>query len=233
MVEQSLLLRHQLELPPSNSSCNWPNLPRLQCDPSQIEQVLLAVIVNAADAMPKGGNLWITTTFNARRNQSRPHRARRRLRHPAGNHAAIFEPFVTTKENGHGMGLGLAISRGIMERHSGKIEVQSEVGKGTTVTITLPVRRLAPIRTPRPGRTKFHATEVMTVETQGKLLIVDDELSVRDSLAKWFHEEGYEVGTAENANGALTRMAEKKWDARPARHQDARHRRHRTAAPHA
>ena len=49
--------------------------------------------------------------------------------------------------------------------------------------------------------------------TQGKLLIVDDELSVRDSLAKWFHEEGYQVGTAEDANGALTRMAESSWDA--------------------
>jgi len=51
------------------------------------------------------------------------------------------------------------------------------------------------------------------VSTQGKLLIVDDELSVRDSLAKWFHEEGYEVGTAENGNDALTRLAEGRWEA--------------------
>ena len=51
------------------------------------------------------------------------------------------------------------------------------------------------------------------MSTQGKLLIVDDELSVRDSLAKWFHEEGYEVGTAENAKDALTRLAETQWDA--------------------
>ena len=51
------------------------------------------------------------------------------------------------------------------------------------------------------------------MKSQGKLLIVDDELSVRDSLAKWFHEEGYEVGTAEDANGALARMAEQHWDA--------------------
>ena len=50
------------------------------------------------------------------------------------------------------------------------------------------------------------------METQGKLLIVDDELSVRDSLGKWFREEGYEIGTAENASDALTRMAEGKWD---------------------
>jgi DNA-binding NtrC family response regulator len=48
--------------------------------------------------------------------------------------------------------------------------------------------------------------------SRANLLIVDDELSVRDSLAKWFHEEGYEVGTAEDASGALTRMAEQKWD---------------------
>ncbi len=53
----------------------------------------------------------------------------------------------------------------------------------------------------------------MEVNTQGKLLIVDDELSVRDSLSKWFHEEGYEIGTAENANDALTRLAEQRWDA--------------------
>jgi two-component system, NtrC family, response regulator HydG len=54
---------------------------------------------------------------------------------------------------------------------------------------------------------------VIALKSQGKLLIVDDELSVRDSLAKWFHEEGYDVGTAEDANGALARMAEQHWDA--------------------
>jgi DNA-binding NtrC family response regulator len=53
---------------------------------------------------------------------------------------------------------------------------------------------------------------VIAVSAQGKLLIVDDELTVRDSLGKWFHEEGYEVGTAENAKDALTRLAESRWD---------------------
>ncbi len=50
------------------------------------------------------------------------------------------------------------------------------------------------------------------METQGKLLIVDDELSVRDSLGKWFREEGYDIGTAESGSEALTRLAENKWD---------------------
>jgi len=141
VVEQcTMLVRHNLEIGSIDlHSTLAEDLPRLHCDPSQIEQVLLAVIVNAADAMPKGGNLWIDSRLSA-----------------DGSHVVltirddgsgippeimpkIFEPFVTTKESGHGTGLGLAVSRGIVERHSGKISVDSEVAKGTTVTITLPV----------------------------------------------------------------------------------------------
>ena len=135
-----LLVRHNLE----NANVEVhpvlaEALPQLQCDPSQIEQVLLALIVNAADAMPKGGNLWVESRLT-----------------DEGDHVAlivrddgsgippellpkIFEPFVTTKDLNHGTGLGLAVSQGIVERHGGKISIESEVGRGTTVTITLPV----------------------------------------------------------------------------------------------
>ena len=89
--------------------------------------------------MPKGGNLWI----DSRLSEDGSH-VFLTVRDdgsgiPPEVTPKIFEPFVTTKENGHGTGLGLAVSRGIVERHSGKISVESEVGKGTTVTITLPV----------------------------------------------------------------------------------------------
>ncbi|MFY9676120.1 MAG: ATP-binding protein, partial [Terriglobales bacterium] len=114
-------------------------LPLLHCDPSQIEQVLLAVIVNAADAMPKGGNLWIDSHLSEDGG-----RVVLTVRDdgsgiPAEIMSKIFDPFVTTKETGRGTGLGLAVSRGIIERHSGTIKLDSEVGKGTTVTILLPV----------------------------------------------------------------------------------------------
>jgi two-component system, NtrC family, sensor kinase len=141
VVEQCMmLLRHNLEIGAIELHTTLAEaLPRLQCDPSQIEQVLLAVIVNAADAMPKGGNLWIESRLC-----HEGHQVALSVRDdgsgiPPEVLPKIFEPFVTTKENGHGTGLGLAVSRGIMERHSGKISVESEVGKGTTVTITLPV----------------------------------------------------------------------------------------------
>jgi two-component system NtrC family sensor kinase len=134
-----LLLRHQLEMSGIQLQLDLAgDLPRLQCDPAQIEQVLLALVTNAIDAMPRGGNLWLQTQFHE------PLQEIEILVRDDGAGIApdllpqIFEPFLTTKESGHGVGLGLAISRGIVERHSGRIEVQSEVGKGTTFTVTLP-----------------------------------------------------------------------------------------------
>jgi len=135
-----MLLRHNLEHAGIQLNLKLDEgLPRLQCDPSQIEQVLLAVIVNAVDAMAKGGNLWLETSLI-----DDATRVGIAVRDDGAGIAPdilpkIFEPFVTTKEHGHGTGLGLAVSRSIVERHSGKISVQSELGKGTTVTITLPV----------------------------------------------------------------------------------------------
>jgi two-component system NtrC family sensor kinase len=141
VVQQcTMLLRHNLEIGSIQlHETLAEGLPQVQCDPSQIEQVLLAVIVNAADAMPHGGNLWLETLLC-----SDGRRMAITIRDDGSGIAPevlpkIFEPFVTTKEHGHGTGLGLAVSRSIIERHSGTITVQSVLGKGTTVTITLPV----------------------------------------------------------------------------------------------
>jgi two-component system NtrC family sensor kinase len=141
VVEQcTMLIRHNLEIGAIElHSTLAPDLPRLLCDPSQIEQVLLAVIVNAADAMPKGGNLWVESRLSSDGSDVVLTVRDDGSGIPLEVLPKIFEPFVTTKENGHGTGLGLAVSRGIVERHSGKIAVESEVGKGTAVTITLPV----------------------------------------------------------------------------------------------
>lgn len=134
-----LLVRHQLEMGGVELQLRRAeNFPLVSCDPAQIEQVLLALIMNAIDAMPRGGNLWIETRLSGDESQVeilvRDDGAGidpEVLEH-------IFEPFLTTKERGHGVGLGLAISRGIVERHNGRIEVQSELGKGTTFTVSLP-----------------------------------------------------------------------------------------------
>jgi len=134
------LVQHQMEMAGVELQLYLDDdLPKMHCDPAQIEQVLLALIMNAIDAMPHGGNLWLRTRMNRAQDaveievrddgtgispEVLPH---------------LFEPFQTTKERGRGVGLGLAVSRSIIDRHYGRIDVQSELGKGTTFTVTLPV----------------------------------------------------------------------------------------------
>ncbi|PYX34054.1 MAG: hypothetical protein DMG81_20430, partial [Acidobacteria bacterium] len=141
VVDRSLrLIAHQFEMNGVELHRELSEgLPAIHCDAGQIEQVLLALIINAIDAMPHGGNLWVDTGLSEDGSE-----VSLRVRDdgsgiPTDILSRIFEPFLTTKETGKGVGLGLAVSRNIVERHHGRIEVQSEIGKGTTFRVTLPV----------------------------------------------------------------------------------------------
>jgi two-component system NtrC family sensor kinase len=140
VIDRSVrLMQHQLDLAGIQVQPQLdPALPHVLCDAAQIEQVLVALVVNAMDALPQGGNLWIISSSSRENNYVRI------VVRDDGTGIApeilphLFEPFLTTKETGRGVGLGLAISHSILERHNGSIEVQSEIGRGTTFTITLP-----------------------------------------------------------------------------------------------
>jgi len=140
VIDRSVrLMQHQLDLAGIQVQPQLdPALPHVLCDAAQIEQVLVALVVNAMDALPQGGNLWIISSA------SREDNCVRIVVRDDGTGIApeilphLFEPFLTTKETGRGVGLGLAISHSILERHNGSIEVQSEIGRGTTFTVTLP-----------------------------------------------------------------------------------------------
>ncbi|ABF41604.1 periplasmic sensor signal transduction histidine kinase [Candidatus Koribacter versatilis Ellin345] len=114
------------------------DMPVVHADAAQIEQVLLALTMNAIDAMPHGGNLWIATTIT-------DHSELLLQVKDDGMGISseilprLFEPFLTTKDTGKGVGLGLAISHNIVERHNGRIEVDSQVGRGTTFNVYLPL----------------------------------------------------------------------------------------------
>lgn len=114
-------------------------LPPVWMDPSQMQQVFMNMIINAAEAMNGNGQLTITT-------RHLPEAEAVEIEFTDTGHGIkeedlerIFDPFFTTKEAGHGTGLGLAISYGIVKEHKGTITVQSEVGRGTTFIIRLPV----------------------------------------------------------------------------------------------
>ena len=131
------LVQHKMDLAGVQLNLELaPDLPPVHCDPAQIEQVVLAMVINAIDAMPQGGNLWIDTQWSENELVLTVRDDGTGI--PEEHLPHIFEPFYTTKESG-GSGLGLAISQNIVERHGGSIAVDSAAGKGTTFKILLPV----------------------------------------------------------------------------------------------
>jgi two-component system, NtrC family, sensor kinase len=120
------------------------NPPMVVLDPSQVERVFLNLIINAAEAMDGNGTLILTTTHNVKEKtieikvQDTGHGITEE------NLSRVFDPFFTTKETGHGVGLGLAISYGIVKDHNGNISVESELEKGTTFTLSFPLTTSTP-----------------------------------------------------------------------------------------
>ena len=117
---------------------DYGDLPQVECYAGQLNQVFMNLLTNAADAIEGEGDIWITTAVE-------DEIVRVSIRDSGAgidpeNLKQIFDPFFTTKDVGKGTGLGLSISYGIVEKHGGKIEVESKVGEGTTFTVVVPVR---------------------------------------------------------------------------------------------
>jgi PAS domain S-box-containing protein len=120
------------------------SLPLIMVDFDQIQQAVMNIVLNAAQAMPDGGDLTITTSVakgvrigEIFRNAIRINISDTGIGIPQENLDKLFTPFFTTKEKGKGVGLGLSVVHGIIERHHGKIEIESDPGAGTTFSIYL------------------------------------------------------------------------------------------------
>ena len=142
-----MLVHHAADLGEVEIVIDIPeDLPPIHADRGQLQQLLLVLVMNAIEAMPNGGTL----TIRARREPDGEivlTVADTGCGIPPEQRAAVFEPFFTTKEEGRGVGLGLAVAYGIVERHGGRIELESEVDRGTTFTIHLPQ-----VRVPLPAQ---------------------------------------------------------------------------------
>jgi PAS domain S-box-containing protein len=142
LVEKCLMLSgHKLRL--ANIATEkklQERLPRIRGDYNQLQQCVINLIFNAIDAMPKGGKLKVATSYNASDRNLNIRVSDTGCGIDKNDLPRIFEPFFTTKSEGQGLGLGLSMVEGIVERHKGSIEVTSEVGKGTTFTIKLPIK---------------------------------------------------------------------------------------------
>jgi two-component system cell cycle sensor histidine kinase/response regulator CckA len=187
-------------------------LPAVRVDPSQLEQVIINLAVNARDAMPEGrGDLTISTQLIAGRDVARlGHRVMPTIDFiaitvkdtgvgiPPGIIDHIFEPFFTTKPVGKGTGLGLATVYGIVKQTGGYIFAKSPPGEGATFTIYLPA--LPPQVAPAPVPVPVIVHEQMG---QGRVLLVEDEPMVRMVAARALTRNGYDVVSAESGEEAL------------------------------
>lgn len=187
------------------------SIPQIVADANQIHQVLLNLCVNARDAMQRGGTLELSTSVVSGESLkqrgysiSAPEYVQLQVMDTGmgmdeETRARIFEPFFTTKETGKGTGLGLAVVFGIIESHYGLIDVQSEVGRGTTFSFYFPVRPV-PSGTLKPELNK-PADVPGGTET---LLLVEDEQMLRELLSGLLVEKGYTVLTAADGKEAIT-----------------------------
>ena len=166
-------------------------------DPVELREVLVNMIYNAVDAMPSGGEVRVSTQEN------RDHVIIQITDTGTGMTPEVkqrlFDPFFTTKGKA-GTGMGLAVSFGIIRRHEGSIEVDSEPGRGTTFKISLP--KVSPVAVKTDG---VSAPQVTTNASEDKVrvMVVDDETHVREVLIEALEADGCEVVSAESGEIAL------------------------------
>ena len=188
-------------------------------DPTQVQQILLNLCVNARDAMPNGGTLAIKTENCV----ADEHYVAMNRQAKLGNYVAIsvtdvgvgipadiidsiFEPFFTTKEVGKGTGLGLSSVKAIAKNHGGFINVYSEVGRGSTFKVYLPANHTMAAEVPQQS----DKDDELPRGNGETILVVDDETSILSITSETLQAFGYNVVTASNGAEAVALYAQKK-----------------------
>ncbi len=176
---------------------------RVMGDESELREVLVNLVFNAVDAMPQGGTLTLSTREAAGKVEIAVADTGTGMAEEV--RSRVFDPFFTTKGKA-GMGLGLAVSYGIIRRHEGGIEAESELGRGTTFRIKLPAAAAAAVQEPAAEAPAIALVPQRTGAT--RILVVDDEENVRELLADILESEGYHVELASSGREALDKFGD-------------------------
>ncbi|HKP65108.1 MAG TPA: PAS domain S-box protein, partial [Casimicrobiaceae bacterium] len=184
------------------------NIPPILADADQLHQVLLNLIINAQQSLqdqPAPRRIAVTSSYDAGADVLRVVVADNGPGIPEHLRARVFEPYFTTKPTGVGLGVGLAVSLGIVEAHGGTLSVDCPPKGGAVFTITLPVGSVDATRT---AATPIAPPSPM----QRSILIVDDEAEIRETLADILGRARHRVVTASSGRQALERMATERYD---------------------
>ncbi len=185
-----------------------PDLPRIVCDPGQLQQVFLNIVINAEYSVKKahdGGTITITTAITD--NSIRITFEDDGLGMNAETREKIFNPFFTTKGVGQGTGLGLSLSHTIVLAHGGNIEVASEPGKGAAFTVILPITSNPEVKAAGPQ----NGAPKQKIGSAGRILVVDDEEDIRTVLKRILSDQGLETDVASTGQEALGMIAKNKY----------------------
>ncbi|MBL8359617.1 MAG: PAS domain S-box protein [Rubrivivax sp.] len=192
-----------------------PALPAVPADPDQVGQVVLNLVVNAQQALmgSEGARRLVIATGHAARNAgAAPHVWLRVADNGPGVAEAlrerIFEPFVTTKPEGLGTGLGLSVSRTISREHGGELVLEAVPGPGASFRLSLPMEAVR-----EPERASPAPVADAAPESAGRVLVVDDESEIADLMRAFLESAGYDVATAESGAVALELLATARFDA--------------------
>ncbi|MDQ3252763.1 MAG: response regulator [Acidobacteriota bacterium] len=178
-------------------------------DAAELRDVFINMIFNAVDAMPAGGRITLSAEMSGERALIIV--ADTGVGMSAEVSSRIFDPFFTTKGT-DGVGLGLAVTYGVIRRHEGSIEVETELGRGTTFRITLPIAESAAPSAQQTEEPGMGLTMVGNAQVP-KILIVDDDDYVRDLLQEILEAEGYDITTAKNGSEAHVAFKAMRFDA--------------------
>jgi len=187
------------------------DIPNIEGDTGMIEQIIMNLIVNARDAMPKGGKLTVVTSvaditeeYTAQHTGSHQGKFVSLMVKDTGcgmdpkTLERIFEPFFTTKAVGKGTGLGLATVYGIVRQHGGWVDVQSELGSGTTFTVFIPATDQKTETSTDAGGEADHVTG-----GKEKILVVEDQVELRELVREVLVAYHYDVSLAASGPEAL------------------------------
>jgi signal transduction histidine kinase/ActR/RegA family two-component response regulator len=184
-------------------------IPQILGNPSELREVMTNIVFNAVDAMPDGGDVTITTSMQAEdwveiriadTGIGMTEEVRRR----------VFDPFFTTKGVTN-TGLGMSVSYGIIKRHGGEILIESEPGKGTAFIVHLPTGYMNEMPDEKMVRT-VPVTPLALEGSGARILVIDDEDSVRKILYQMLKAKGYEVVVASNGQEGIERFQEEPFD---------------------
>ena len=176
-------------------------------DVSQLQQILLNLVVNARDALPNGGKITIKTAdvvIDETDEELAPGRYVKLDVRDNGiginldTQSRIFEPFFTTKEMGKGTGLGLSTVYGIIKQHKGKIQIESEVNKGTCFNLFLPL-----LDSKEAPKTRMSTIPPKSLDGTETILVVEDAMQRQKLTSGILERYGYRVLQASNGNEAL------------------------------